>query len=162
MSCCTSSSGCSCGVKNCPSLYVGWLPRIGFGLVLVGFGVNHYRNFEGFKNMAAGVYPTVPVVAAIAGMLAYIVPLLMIVGGVLFAIRKLGCISKTCIVAALSGILGWAGLALALNAGADSALLGQAVQGAAILLILYYIIKKMTCCGHGSCAPSSPSSTMSQ
>lgn len=160
MSCCTSSGGCTCGMKACPSQYVGSLARIGFGLVLVGYGVNHYRNFDSFKGMAESVYPTVSIVATIAGLLAYLVPLLMIVGGVLFAVRKLGCISKTCIVAAFSGILGWAGLALALNAGADAAMLGQAIQGASITLILYYIIRKMTCCGHGSCAPSSPSNGM--
>lgn len=148
-------------MKNCPSVYVGWLPRIAFGLVLAGYGVNHYRGLDGFVDMAKGAYPTVPILASIAGLLAYIVPLLMIVGGVLFAVRKLGCIGKTCIVASLSGILGWAGLAVMVGDGDIAGRMGLAIQNAAMLFILYYIIKKTTCCAGSCAAPTSQTPTMS-
>jgi 7-keto-8-aminopelargonate synthetase-like enzyme len=36
----------------------------------------------------------------------------MIVGGALFAVKQMCCISKTCILASLSGIIGWCSLAV--------------------------------------------------
>ncbi len=162
MSC---SSTCTCGSTICPSRYASWFPRIGFGLVLVGYGLNHYRNLSGFVEMSKGVFPGVPVVGTVAGLLAYIVPALMIVGGALFAVRQLGCISKTCILAALGGILGWAGLAVLVGDGNAAGSMMPLLQNASVLLILYYIIKKMSCCGSscacppGACAcPSTPMS----
>ncbi len=128
----------------CPAIYVGWLPRIAFGLVLVGYGVNHYRNLSGFVGMAKGVF-TIGFVSSIAGMLAYIVPALMIVGGVLFALKQLCCVSKTCIIASLSGIIGWAGLAVLLGDGNAAGQMMPMIQNTALLFVLYYVIKKMSC-----------------
>ena len=122
-----------------------WLPKIGFGLVLAGYGVNHYRNIDAFVGMSQGVYPTMPALGSLAGVLAYIFPLLMIVGGVLFAIGQLCWLSKSCILAALAGILGWAGLAVLVGDGATSGNMMPMIQNAAVLLILYYVIKKMCC-----------------
>jgi hypothetical protein len=115
--------------------------------MIAGFGVNHYRNFEGFMAMAKGAFPTVPALAMIAGLLAYIVPALMIVGGLLFAIKQQACISKVCIVAALSGIIGWAGVALMVGPAEIGASAMPAVQFAAIVFLLYFKVKKMGCCG---------------
>ena len=140
----------------CPSRFAPWFPRIGYGLVLAGYGVNHLRNLSGFVGMAKGVFASVGFIGTISGLLAYIVPFLMIIGGVLFAIKQLGCISKTCILASLGGILGWAGLAVMLGDGNAAGQMMPMLQNAAVLLILYYIIKKMSCCGSkGACAMSS-------
>lgn len=109
--------------------------------------------------MTKGVFPTSAVLAGIAGVLAYIVPALMIVGGVLFAIRKLGCVSKTCILASLGGIIGWAGLAVLVGDGNAAGAMMPMIQNAAVLLILYYMIKKASCskmpCAPGACAGGS-------
>jgi hypothetical protein len=147
MSCCSS--------KSCPHNYASWFPRIGFGLVLVGYGVNHYRSLDAFIGMASGVF-TVPALASVMTLLAYVVPALMIVGGALFAVKQFGCWSKFCILASLGGILGWGGLAIMLGTMQTAMDIGPAVQNAALLIVVYYIIKKMSCCGSssGCCTPS--------
>lgn len=146
--CCLSSSSC----KVAP-----WLPRIGFGVALIGFGVMHYRSLSMFVESAAQPF-SIPAVAILASALAYVVPALMIVGGALFAVRQLCAVSKICILASLSGIVGWAGLAIALmdpsseTSGQTVMNLSAAIQNASILLILYFAIKKSSC--SQSCTPA--------
>lgn len=147
MSCCSPSSGS----KFNPSCYAHWFPRVAFGLILVAFGVNHYKDVSGFSAMSSGALSSVPALGMVAGILAYIVPALMIIGGALFAVRQLGNISKTCILASLSGIIAWASLAVLLGDGAAGGSFMPAIQNAAVLLILYWVVKKMSCCG-SSCA----------
>jgi hypothetical protein len=110
------------------------LPRVAFGLVLAGYGVNHYKNIGSFVEFSSSV-----------------VPALMIVGGVLFAVKQFKCLAKMCIVASLSGILGWAGLAVLLGDGSAGNILMPFIQNAAVLFVLYYIVKKMSCCNKGGC-----------
>ncbi len=138
---------CSCPVQPCPLRFAAWLPRIGFGLALAGYGVNHYRNLEMYVGMAGGAFPKIALLGMLAMYLAYVVPLLQIVGGVLFATKQLGCVSKFCILASLGGILGWAGLSVMLE-NPDMTLMGAAIQNAGMFLIIYYVIKMMSC---GSC-----------
>jgi hypothetical protein len=157
MSCCsTPGTPGSCGQGKCPCNYICWLPRIAFGLVLVGFGVNHYRTIGDFVMNAKSVF-TIPLLASLAGYLAYVVPALMIVGGVLFATRQLCCISKTCIVASLSGIIGWAGLSIMLDNGSIPNL-AQGQSGAimnAIFLFLFYKSLKKGSCAQKQCSTQS-------
>ncbi len=102
--------------------------------------------------MAKGVFPLMPALGMIAGVLAYIVPALMIIGGVLFAIRQLCCLSKTCILASLGGIIGWSGLAVLVGDGNAAGAMMPMIQNAADLLILYIMIKKSSCSSSsGSC-----------
>lgn len=145
---------CNCSCKVCPTDYAMWVPRIGFGVALAGFGLNHYRFIGDFTGMAASVYPSVPILGTLAGLLAYIVPALMIVGGILFAIDQQRCISKSCILAALGGIIGWAGLGVLVGDGSAGPTLMPMIQGAILWLVGYYIIKKMCCCCGGSCKPN--------
>ena len=154
MSFCPPSTG-ACGNGKCPCTVAPYLPRIAFGLVLAGYGVSHYRNLSGFVGMAKGVFPTVAILGTVASLLAYIVPALMIVGGVLFALKQLCCISKTCILASLSGIIGWAGLAVMVGDGNAAGAMMPMIQNASVLLILYYMVKKASCC-KSACAGSCP------
>lgn len=146
-------SCCSCPIQPCPSRYAPCLARIGFGIALAAFGINHYRFLTEFVTMSKGVFPTVPFIAMIAGVLAYIFPLLEIVGGIAFAVGcgKTKCLAKIGVLGSLGGILGWAGLALALGDVNIASSVGPAIQGACTMLIAYYVIKKMSCCG--PCAP---------
>lgn len=153
MSCCPS--GAACGNGKCPCNFAPWLPRIAFGLVLASYGVNHYRHMADFVGMSKSIYPTVPALAAIAGILAYIIPALMIVGGVLFALRQLCCISKTCILLSLCGIIGWASLAVMVGDGSSGGAMMPLIQNAAVLLVLYFLIKKSSCKPMGSCSDGS-------
>lgn len=150
MSCCTP--GTMCGNGKCPCNYVHWFPRIAFGLVLASYGVNHYRHMNDFAAMSKSAFPAVPVLAGLVGILAYIVPALMIVGGVLFAVRQFGCVAKTCILLSLCGIIGWAALAVMTGDGASGGSYMPAIQNAVVLLVWYYVIKKSSCCS-SSCAP---------
>lgn len=144
MNCCSAGGSC----KGCPSAYALWLPRIGFGLVLAGYGLNHLRFMSDFTAFAGSVYTNTMLAGAMTAV-AYVVPVLMIVGGVLFAINK-GCMwSKICILASLGGILGWAGLAVALGDGSAGGSMMPAIQNASVLLIAYHVIKKMWKCGMG-------------
>jgi uncharacterized membrane protein YphA (DoxX/SURF4 family) len=143
----TPSTSCAAA---CPCKYAPWLPRIAFGLILLSYGVNHYRNFEGFSGMAKGVFQ-IPEISSIAGLLAYIVPALMIIGGALFAIKQLCCISKICILASLSGIIAWASVAVMLGDGNTGGDAMPMIQNAVILILFYVLIQKMSCCG-GACS----------
>lgn len=150
MSC---SSGCSNAA--CPCKFAPWLPRVAFGLILVAYGVNHYRHIGDFVGMAKSAYPTVSMIASVAGLLAYIVPALMIVGGALFAVKQLCCVAKTCILASLAGIIGWASVAVLVGDGSMSGAMMPMIQNAAILLLLFFSVKKLGCCSSGACAPTS-------
>ncbi len=138
---------CPCG-KTAP-----WLARIGFGLVLVGYGVNHYRFFGDFSDMAVG---SVGSLGPVAGLLAYIVPALMIVGGVLFAVKLLPTIAKFCVLGSLGGIMGWGGVAVMLGGGTAGPDMMPFIVNAAVLLLAYYAIKKMHCCCGSACASPKP------
>lgn len=146
MSC---SSGC--GNAGCPCKFAPWLPRVAFGLVLVSFGVNHYRHLSDFVGMSKSAFPTMPMLAGLAGVLGYIVPALMIVGGALFAVKQLCCVAKTCVLASLSGIIGWASLAVLVGDGNMGGAMMPLIQNAAIMLLLFFAVKKMGCCTKGAC-----------
>ena len=133
----------------CISQYACWLPRIAFGLIFISYGVNHYRNLANFIEMAKSVFPAGMVLGTISGALAYIVPALMIIGGFLYAIRQLCFISKVCILASLSGIIGWASLAIMFDNGSIPNIvpnMGGAIQNATLLLVLYFAMKKSKSC----------------
>ncbi len=153
MSC---SGPCNCPIQPCPTRAITWLPRIAFGLVLAGYGVNHYRFLDSFIPFVQSPFQAMPAVASLMGWLAYVLPLLMIVGGVLFAVKQLHCLAKSCVLASLAGIIAWGGVGVLLgDANAGPAMM-PAIQNAAMLLILYYVVKKMCCwgssCGTGLCA----------
>lgn len=147
MSCSTSCSA------KCPCNVAPWFPRVAFGLILVGYGVNHYRFFGDFVAMSKGPFSSSAMFAGLVGVLAYIVPALMIVGGVLFAIKQMSCISKACILAALSGIIGWASIGVLIGGGSAGMDMMPAIQNASLLLVLYWVIKKMSCCGNSCVKP---------
>lgn len=146
MSC---SSSCSSG---CPCKVAPWLPRVAFGLILVSYGVNHYRHLGDFVNMSKSIFPTVPMLGGVAALLAYVIPALMIVGGLSFATKQLCCIGKTCVLASLSGIIGWASLGVLFGDGAMGGSMMPMIQNAGLLIILYSVVKKMGCCkGASAC-----------
>ncbi|MEQ1849400.1 MAG: hypothetical protein ABL890_02305 [Candidatus Peribacteraceae bacterium] len=144
MNCCSAGGSC----KSSFSAYALWLPRIGFGVVLAGYGVNHLRFISEFAGFAGSVF-TNSALAGVMTALAYVVPFLMIAGGVLFAIDKCCAWSKICVLASLGGIMGWAGLAVALGDNTAGGNMMPAIQNAAVLLVAYHIIKKMWKCGMG-------------
>lgn len=156
MGCCSTAGASACPHAKCPCKFVCWLPRIAFGLVLAGYGVNHYRTLASFVGTAKSAF-SIPVVAMLAGYLAYVVPALMIVGGVLYATKQLCCISKICIVASLAGIIGWAGLSIMLDNGSIPNLVqGQsgALLNAIILFLFYKSLKKGSCAQKQCCSPA--------
>jgi hypothetical protein len=154
-------SCCKCPVQPCPSRYATWLPRIGFGLAFAGFGVSHYRDLATFVSMTQAPFASISFLAMILGWLAYVLPALEIAGGVLFAVGQMKCVAKTCILASIGGIMGWAGLGMMVGDMSQAMMLGTAFQGGVMALIGYWIAKKMTCCGSmsGACATGASCAT---
>ncbi len=141
-----------------------WFPRVGFGFLLASIGVSHLKNLSEFVELSKGVAANVPVLTTVVGALAYIVPGLMIVGGVLFAVRKYCCIAKACVLASLGGILGWAGLGILLGEAKAAMQFMPSVLNASVMLLTFCAIKRMSCCeqqsactstGGGSCGAGS-------
>jgi uncharacterized membrane protein YphA (DoxX/SURF4 family) len=124
-----------------------WLLRIGFGVLLAAYGVSHYQNFAGFQSVATQPLASVGWLAAIAGLLAYVVPALQIVGGVLVATKQLCSVAKICVLAVFGGILGWVGLSIVVSGMNEGTNL--AIQNATFFLLLYMLVKKFSCCGCG-------------
>lgn len=152
-------SCCSCPIQPCPSRHATWLPRIGFGVMMIGFGLNHYFAMggdAGFVAMTKGPLMSMPALAGLVGLLAYVLPALEIIGGAAFALGSLkgmSCLAKVCLLATFGGIMGWAGLGMAMASDQQTAMMmGQAFQGALMALVGYWVIKKMSCCG-GNCVP---------
>lgn len=145
-------------MPHCPCKVAPWFPRVAFGLVLVAYGVNHYMNLTEFITFVKSPFPIEGSLAAfgtVSGLAAYVVPALQIVGGALFAVKQYGCISKTCILAALSGILVWASFGIIVGGTAAGSNMIPVIQFTVIMLMAYYMVKKhSSCCG--SCAPSAP------
>ncbi len=132
-----------------------WFPRIGFGFLLASIGVSHLKNLSEFVELSKGVAGGVPVLATVVGALAYIVPGLMIVGGVLFAVRKLCCVAKACVLASLGGILGWAGLGILLGDAKAAMQFMPSVLNASVMLLTFCAIKRMSCCEQSACTSGS-------
>ena len=129
------------------SWYASWFPRIGLGVAIAGYGVNHLRFIGDFVAFAQSPYPSIPVLTQLVGLLAYVFPLLMIVGGVLFAVGQLKRVSKFCILASLGGIIGWGGLGVMVGGPAAGGQMMEGIQNAIGFLLAYYVVKKLSCCG---------------
>ncbi len=152
MSCCSSSP------KKClGAVYAPCLARIAFGLVLFSYGANHLRFISGFVEMSKSVYPSVPALGSVMGLIAYIVPLVMMVGGILFIVKQMPGLSKLCILGSLSGIIAWASLAVLVGDERSTGAMMPMIQNAAVMIVLYFVIKKMSCCAAKSCLPGTSS-----
>lgn len=135
--------------KFCSSCVAPWFPRIAFGVTLLGYGVNHYRHIGDLTAMSKSAYQSVPALGQLAGVLAYIFPALLILGGILFATKQLCWLSKILVLAALGGIIGWGGLAVLVGDSQMAGAMMPAIQNGCVFLITYYVIKKLGCCCHG-------------
>ena len=131
--------------KN-PTCVAGLLTRISFGLSLLFMGVIHYMAFAGFQAMVTeGLGPVAPL-----GMLwAYVMPALMIIGGVLLVIGMYMDIGAWAAGLALGSIP--AGMLLKSIVGGVS--LGDtmpaAINGFIWLIVFMMVIKAGSCCGKG-------------
>lgn len=129
-----------------PKCIAGLLVRISFGLSLTFVGVVHYMNIASFTVMASdGLGQLAPL-----GMLwAYILPGLMIIGGVLFVIGMYMDIGAWAAGLALGSIP--AGMLLKSITGGVS--LGDtmpaAINGLIWLLVFLWVVKCASCCGKG-------------
>lgn len=137
MCCCPTSPKC---IAKC-------LFKIGFGGSLALVGVAHFKDMQGFSDMVAGGFTGV--LANLAGLWAYILPLLMIVGGALLVVGyRLDIAAWAAGVALVSIALG-----MALKAILGTLPLGEvmpAVQNALLWSLLYlFVVKCGGCCKEG-------------
>ncbi len=134
---CLTSSKC---VSKC-------VLRVGFGAALFLFGVAHYMDFQAFAPMVTGGFTGV--LASLAGLWAYILPLLMIVGGGLFVAGYRMDIAAWCGGVALLSII----IGMMLKDILGTVTMGEvapAVQNALLWLLVYLFAVKSHCCGCGS------------
>ena len=132
--------------------------RVAFGVSLALFGIAHYLDVQGFAGMTAGGFTGV--LASLATLWAYVLPLLMIVGGALVVVGYRPDIAAWCAGVALASIA--IGMSLKMTLGAaDAATAGGAIQSVMLWLLVYlFAIKGLACgCGAkggrpgGTCAP---------
>jgi len=139
--CCPTSSKC---------VSKGLL-RIGFGATLALYGLEHYMHFQAFSGMTTAGFSGV--LMSLAGLWAYVLPALMIVGGVLLVVPYRKDIAAWCAGVALASIA--IGLSLKLVIGALAPELamqvGMGVNFALLWLLIFSFAVKGGCCGssHG-------------
>ncbi|MBI5155770.1 hypothetical protein HZA45_00695 [Candidatus Peregrinibacteria bacterium] len=129
-----------------PKCIAGMLVRISFGLSLVFVGVVHYMDVASFRVIASdGLGQLAPL-----GMLwAYIMPGLMIIGGVLLVIGMYMDIAAWAAGLALGSIP--AGMLLKSITGGVSLsdTMPAAINGFIWLLVFLWVIKCASCCSKG-------------
>jgi len=117
--------------------------RITFGLSLAFVGISHYQGFSGFSELVTvGLGP----LSFFGSMWAFVMPALMVIGGVLFVMHKHLHLAAWASALALGSIP--AGMLLKPVIGNDPAMLstmmGQAINAFIWLIVLSVVT--MTCC----------------
>lgn len=123
-----------------PKCIAKLLLRVGFGLALLLVGVAHFQTFSGFQGMVAdGLGPLKP----LGSLWAYILPLLMIVGGGLIVAGKKSDIATWCAGIALVSIV--VGMLLkTVIGGVPLEQMMATVHNTYLWLLIYLIVVK--CC----------------
>ncbi len=130
---------CACSIPKHPKAITGTVLRITFGFSLLLIGVSHYQGIGDFAEMtASGLGP----LSFLGAVWAYILPLLMIVGGALFVLKKKPEISTWCITIALGSIA--IGMLLKPVLSNDPSTLGQAMSmsQSAFLWFVFFVVAK--------------------
>lgn len=132
--CCPTSSKC---------VSKGLL-RIAFGATIALYGLSHYLDFTGFSGLTTMGYTGV--LFSLAGIWAYVLPALMIVGGVLLVVPYRKDVAAWCIGVALASIA--IGMTLKTVLGTLSlADVGEMVNNALLWLLIFVFAVKGGCCG---------------
>jgi hypothetical protein len=117
-------------------------------VTLALYGVEHYMHFQGFSAMTTMGFGGI--LASLAQLWAYILPLLMIVGGGLLVVPYRTDIAAWCAGVAIASIA--IGLVLQSVLGTGSlGDLGMGVNNALLWLLIYFFAVKSAscCCGGG-------------
>lgn len=126
-----------------PMSIVATVLRLSFGLSLAFVGISHYQGFSGFREL---VTADLWLLAFFGSIWAFVMPALMIVGGVLFLIHKQLHWAAGASALALGSIP--VGMLLKPVISNDPSLLsmmmGQAINAFVWLLVLTVVV--MTCC----------------
>ena len=132
---------CACSIPKHPKAIVGLVLRITFGFSLLLIGVSHYQGIGDFAEMtASGLGP----LSFLGSVWAYILPLLMIVGGALFVLKKKAEVATWCITIALGSIV--VGMLLKPVLSNDPSSLGPAMSmsQSAFLWLIFFVVAKWT------------------
>ncbi len=137
---------CICCPKS-PKCVAKSLLRIGFGATLALYGVAHYLDLQGFVGMTASGFSGV--LGSLAQLWAYVLPLLMIVGGGFLVVPYRTDIAAWCAGVALASIA--IGMTLKVVLGNESLVnVGAFVNNALIWLLIYFFaVKSASCCQSG-------------
>jgi len=122
--------------------------RIGFGVTLALYGAAHYKDFTAFSGMTTAGFTGV--LASLATLWAYVLPLLMIVGGLSLAIPYRRDIGAWCGGVALASIA--IGMSLKAVLGTQTLMdVGGTVSNTLVWLLIYlFAVKSGSCCCGGA------------
>lgn len=133
-----------------PKCIVALCLRVSFGLSLAFVGLAHYLTISAFRGM---VSDGLGAISLLGSLWAYIMPGLMILGGVLLVADKRRDIEAWASGLALGSIP--AGTLLkSVIGGLSLADTMPAAINAFVWIILYILVLRMSCCGSGSCDKS--------
>lgn len=136
----------TCGMcpscPTCPKSVACCLIRVSFGLAVALVGLTHYMDIQGFTGMVSmGLGP----LSGLGTLWAYILPGLMVVGGVLLAAGAYHHVASWCVGLALGSII----VGMPLKSVIGGVPLGDvipAVNNTLIWLLVYGLTIKMACC----------------
>jgi hypothetical protein len=124
---------------------------VSLGLALIFTGISHYQGIAGFIGMVSG---DLGFLGFLGTIWAYILPLLMIVGGVCLIWKKQMLVGAWCSGLALASIPAGMLLKPVLTNNPDA--LGQAMSFAnnafIWIIVLLLTVKMSSCCGKSACA----------
>lgn len=135
---------------SCPKSVAAVILRVSFGFSLFFVGVAHYINVDGLRLMVIEGFDAVPALGAIAGLWAFIMPGLMVVGGGLFVTGRFNLIAAWCSGIALGSIpAGMLLKPLLLAVGLEDMM--PAATNALIWLLVYAWVVKLASCDGKDC-----------
>lgn len=131
----------------CPKWAAGTVLRVSFGLSLAFVGLAHLLQYQAFSLMVADALGPVGMLGTVW---AYVLPVLMILGGGLFVSGKYGLVASWCSGVALASIP--AGMLLKpLMSGIGLEEVMPAATQAFIWLLVYVAVVKSDGCCSGNC-----------
>lgn len=122
--------------------------RISFGLSLLFMGIIHYKTFPDFTSyVSTGLGP----LTGLGTLWSYALPALMIVGGILFTVGLMPSVAAWTAGLALASIPAGMMLKSVLSATPVDAMMAAAVNAFVWLLVYYFALRSLSCCGSDAC-----------
>jgi len=132
-------------IPQCPPCVLGLISRLSFGVSLLCVGLVHYMTFTSFRAMVTEDLGYAPI-ALLGTIWAYLLPALMIVGGVLFVLGMFTEIAVWTSGLAIGSIPAGMLLKSVLSGMPLSSTMPSAINAFTWLIVLIFVVKLQSCC----------------